>query len=72
MRSRAEDSRVSDTQDRRKMMSSEQTETKVFGLLPNKQHLPPLNSHASTVLCFPPSLIRDGGKKGLVRREVGE
>lgn len=43
------------------MMSSEQTETKVFGLLPNKQHLPPLNSHASTVLCFPPILNQVGG-----------
>lgn len=38
MRTSSEDSRVSDIWDSRKMMSSVQTETEVFGLLPKKQH----------------------------------
>lgn len=49
MSANAEDSRVSDIWDSRMMMSSEQTETEVFGLFPKKQHIPPPNSHALTI-----------------------
>lgn len=51
MRTSAEDSRVSDMWDSRKMMSSEQTETEVFGLFPKTRHLS-LSSHALTIFCF--------------------
>lgn len=53
MRTSAEDSRVSDIWDSRKMMSSEQTETEVLGRLPRKQHLsnqlPHIHNFASSL-----------------------
>lgn len=60
MKTSAEDSRVSDTWDSRKMMSSEQTETEVFGLFPKTQHLSP-RSHAFTIFASS-SLIKWGEK----------
>ncbi len=67
MRTRAEDSRVSEIQDSRKMMSSEQTETEVFGLFPKKQHPPtrPTPASLSFTIFASSSLIKCRGEKKL-------